>query len=236
MKQLIITIAAVVLVGCGPSVDIHQACEDGNIEAVKQYLAAGWDVDAQNSEGQTPLHVALIHKNFHPTIRQIVELLIKAGADVNAMDNISATPLTDAIDGLKDKDDLQLVEMLIASGANVDFINENDVSPIRVAIFCSNKYVSATQEVIEILIKAGANVNIKHKDSHTPLHLASMALNDKSEIIELLIKNGAIVDAKNAYGATPLDLAKISKIEKNNDKVLRNYNAKTGEELKAEGK
>ena len=36
MKQIIITtIAAVVLVGCGPSVDIWTAAAKGNIEAVK---------------------------------------------------------------------------------------------------------------------------------------------------------------------------------------------------------
>ena len=77
-------------------------------------------------------------------------MLIKAGAYVNAMDNISATPLINAIDNLKDKDNLQLVEMLIASGANVNFINENGVSAIRAAIFYSNKHVRVTQEVVEI--------------------------------------------------------------------------------------
>ena len=40
MKHLLITIAAVVLVGCGPSVDIHQAAKDGNIKAVKQHLGS----------------------------------------------------------------------------------------------------------------------------------------------------------------------------------------------------
>ena len=50
MKQLLITIAAVVLVGCGPSLDIHQAAEDGNIEAVKQHLAAGTDVNAKDEK------------------------------------------------------------------------------------------------------------------------------------------------------------------------------------------
>ena len=35
--------------GCGPSVDIHQAAKDGNIKAVKQHLAAGTDVNAQAS-------------------------------------------------------------------------------------------------------------------------------------------------------------------------------------------
>jgi len=50
MKQLLITIAGVVLVGCGPSLDIHQAAKDGNIEAVKQHLAAGTDVNAKDEK------------------------------------------------------------------------------------------------------------------------------------------------------------------------------------------
>jgi len=47
MKHLLITtIAAVVLVGCGPSVDIWTAADKGNIEAVKQHIAAGANVNA----------------------------------------------------------------------------------------------------------------------------------------------------------------------------------------------
>jgi hypothetical protein len=41
MKHLLLTtIAAVLVVGCGPSVDIHEAAGTGNIEAVKQHCAA----------------------------------------------------------------------------------------------------------------------------------------------------------------------------------------------------
>ena len=59
MKHLLLTtIAAVVLVGCGPSVDIHEAAEAGNIEVVKQHLAAGADVNAKDDNGWTPLHEA----------------------------------------------------------------------------------------------------------------------------------------------------------------------------------
>ena len=59
MKHLpLTTIAAVVLVRCGPSVDIHQAVNDGNIEAVKQHLDAGTDVNAKD-DGLTPLHEAI---------------------------------------------------------------------------------------------------------------------------------------------------------------------------------
>jgi len=52
MKHLLLTtIAAVVLVGCGPSVDIWTAANNGKIEAVKQHLAAGTDVNAKNDNG-----------------------------------------------------------------------------------------------------------------------------------------------------------------------------------------
>ena len=50
MKHLLLTtIATVVLVGCGSSV--HQAAGTGNIEAVKQHLAAGADVNAKDGIG-----------------------------------------------------------------------------------------------------------------------------------------------------------------------------------------
>tara|TARA_B100000686_G_scaffold271950_1_gene288870 strand:+ start:226 stop:369 length:144 start_codon:yes stop_codon:yes gene_type:complete len=42
MKHLLLTtIAAVVLVGCGPDISIHKAASTGNIEAVK----LGFEVD-----------------------------------------------------------------------------------------------------------------------------------------------------------------------------------------------
>ena len=50
MKHLLLTtIAAVLVVGCGPS--IHDAVLDGNIEAAKQHLAKGVDVDAKDENG-----------------------------------------------------------------------------------------------------------------------------------------------------------------------------------------
>ena len=83
MKQLIITIAAVVLVGCGPSVpdnDLQEAAGLGNIEAVKQHLAAGVDVNGWGDKGNeaTPLYYAA--QSGH---KEIAELLIEKGADVN---------------------------------------------------------------------------------------------------------------------------------------------------------
>ena len=105
MKHLLLTtIAAVLLVGCGESqppesptaeaqdISIHDAAENGNIEAVKQHLAAGTDVNAKGGGGRTPLHDAAYGGH-----REIAELLIAEGADVNAKDDIGETPLDWAI-------------------------------------------------------------------------------------------------------------------------------------------
>ena len=83
MKHLLLTtIAAVVLVGCGElsSELLIQSVRDGNIEAVKQHLAAGADVNAKYGlTGETPLHDAAYGGH-----KEIAELLIANGANVNA--------------------------------------------------------------------------------------------------------------------------------------------------------
>jgi ankyrin repeat protein len=82
MKHLLITIAAVFFVGCGPKapdISIHKAARTGNIEAVKQHLDAGADVNAKDGAGLSVLHIAASEGH-----KEIVELLIDKGADVNA--------------------------------------------------------------------------------------------------------------------------------------------------------
>ena len=57
MKHLLLTtIAAVVLIKCGPSVNIWTAAGQRKIEAVKKHLAAGTDVNAKGDDGWTPLY------------------------------------------------------------------------------------------------------------------------------------------------------------------------------------
>jgi ankyrin repeat protein len=89
MKHLLITtIAAVLLVGCGPStpdISIHDASMFGKTEAVKQHIAAGTDVNAKDEFSGTPL--------VYAGRKAIIELLIASGADVNTKDRQGHTPL-----------------------------------------------------------------------------------------------------------------------------------------------
>ena len=63
MKSLITITTVVLLVGCGdPTMllpgggkSIYRAASEGKTEDVKQYLAAGTDVNAKDRHGNTPL-------------------------------------------------------------------------------------------------------------------------------------------------------------------------------------
>ena len=86
-----------VLVGCGqsdPDIDIiNLAASTGDIEAVKQFLDAGGDVNAKNKVTTTPLYWAAYEGQ-----KEIVELLIANGADVNLRSGM-VVKTKDGIDG-----------------------------------------------------------------------------------------------------------------------------------------
>jgi ankyrin repeat protein len=129
MKQLLITIAAVVLVGCGPpkapDILIYEAARDGNIKAVKQHLAAGTDVNADYL-GEIPLTIAAGKGQ-----KEIVELLIPEVADVNAKAVDGHTPLHRAvIQGHK-----EIAELLIANDADVNAKDRTGKTPLDAVIF-----------------------------------------------------------------------------------------------------
>ncbi len=96
MKHLLLTaIAAVLVVGCGPSASeraLLEVAKKGNIEEVKQHIAAGTDVNAKDKHGYTPLHNAA-GNGLRKSHKETVELLIAKGADVNAKNDSGWTPL-----------------------------------------------------------------------------------------------------------------------------------------------
>ena len=117
MKQILITtIAAVMLVGCAtkqppeapttkaPEISIHKAAYQGNIDAVRQHIAAGTDVNTQDDSGWTPFHWAA--SKVH---NKVAKLLIEEGADVNVVNKDGLAPL--------DYAENQIFGVLIDNGA-----------------------------------------------------------------------------------------------------------------------
>ena len=172
MKQILITIAAVVLVGCGEGsrhLNLYEAAESGDIEAVKQHLTDGTDIELKCTDcGSTALgHAA---KKGH---KKIAELLVENGADVSVKNEKGSTPLHKAASG----GHKEIVELLIAKGADVNAKLKNGLNPLQCA---------ATKEIAELLIAEGADVNAKNRGGKTPLDFTIRS----SEIANLLRKHG----------------------------------------------
>jgi ankyrin repeat protein len=132
-SQLTAIVAAVVLMGC-KSISIHQAVFDGNIEAVKQHLDAGAEVDAKDDE----FVATFLHWAAAGGQNEIVELLINNGADVNAKDSLDGTPLHLAAR----EGHMETAELLIAEGADVNAKTADGGTPLDVAEYVDEDHHS----------------------------------------------------------------------------------------------
>jgi ankyrin repeat protein len=66
---------------------LHWAARHGQTEQVRTLLEQG-DLEARDLQGRTPLHIAVLSGH-----EAVVDVLIEAGADVNARDNWGIPPL-----------------------------------------------------------------------------------------------------------------------------------------------
>ena len=191
MKLLLTTIAAVLLVGCGKSDGIWAAAEEGDVEAVKGYLAIDVNVDARDEvyEG-TPLHFAAFKGR-----KEVAELLINEGADVNAKNQADATPLDLAIEKNRD----ETVSLLRKHGGKTGselkggepVVEATQPEPPTVKapdILIHEAVAEGNIEAVKQHLNAGTDVNVKSKFDETPLDLA--IINNETETADLLRKHG----------------------------------------------
>ena len=82
-------------------------------------------IDSHDSDGDTPLHVMAWRNDL-----EAVELLVGAGADVNAIGDMGETPLHVAIS----KENFEMVKALLKAGARDDIRSEFGSTPREKAI------------------------------------------------------------------------------------------------------
>lgn len=72
-----------------PEIDIHAAAVSGNLEAIKQHVLAGTDLNLKDPfGGSSPLISAALFGK-----KEIVEILLEAGADINFTNNDGSNAL-----------------------------------------------------------------------------------------------------------------------------------------------
>jgi hypothetical protein len=102
-------------VAASPSVDIWTAAAQGNLEVIKQHVAAGTDLDAKEpTGGGTPLMGAALFGQA-----KAASLLIENGANINARNNDGATALLVAAFFCR----TETVRLLLSRGADVNAKN-----------------------------------------------------------------------------------------------------------------
>jgi ankyrin repeat protein len=171
---------------------LFTAAMEGDLKKANAMLknSPGLVFSRDSSYGSTALHWAAGKGR-----KEIVELLLANGADVNAKNKDGETPLyLAARDGRMDA-----VELLLTKGADVNAKNKDGETPLYLVAGDGRK------DVVELLLAKGADVNAKDKDRFPALHRA--ASRGHKEIVELLLANGADVNAKEKDDYTTLHWA-----------------------------
>jgi ankyrin repeat protein len=105
-----------------------------------------------NNHGQTALHYAAMNGD----IRKI-QLLLKAGADINRLDNKHRSPLYVALNFPRIIHSLDILRLLIANGANVNIPDDRGFTPLHRACLLGDL------TIITIILQSKAMVNVRDK-------------------------------------------------------------------------
>ena len=177
--------------------DIWRACEEGDLERVRQLIQDGQDVNRGDSyRTTTPLMFAAYFGHD-----QVVRELIGAGADVNGKDKYKQS----ALHWASRCGHSSVVKTLAEAGAN---LNEQDVDGVTPLMDAAAK---GHANVVVELVRAGVDVSVVSSREcwsvaagSTALHFA--AEKKRIECGVLLVEAGADMRTKNKDFKSPLDL------------------------------
>ncbi|MCJ1431234.1 hypothetical protein MMC27_000585 [Xylographa pallens] len=119
---------------------------------------------------------------------EVVKLLLKNGACIEARDRYSRTALH--ISARHNKQ--ALTQVLLDGGADIEAQNSILNTPLHIA----------NAEIIQLLLDRGATIEVRNSQFQTPLHSAVIARSEQK--IRLLLNQGADIEARDNRQNTPL--------------------------------
>jgi len=168
---------------------------------LKQYpgLASVRDID-----GSTPL-INLANKSFDSKnsevgVSEIAEILVSAGADVNASDNNGVTALHRAVRN----GNMDLVKFLLNHNAHLDVRDKHGQTPLHLACLSTKNRT----EVLKLLLEKYDRTEIDRRNVNgkTALHLA--ILSNDLDAVRHLLEAGANPAKRTSGWDNAIDLAK----------------------------
>ncbi|CAB0043661.1 unnamed protein product [Trichogramma brassicae] len=194
---------------------LHLICsrpkDDGTADTffeILDELNRSVEIDARDNEGgNTPLHLAA--RNGHA---QLVELLLRRGADPNLANDFGSTPLHFICSRAKN-DELvdtlfgKLDELLTTKFLEVDAQDASGNSPLHLALKRGNEHL------MELLLEHGADANLSNLNGTTPLHVIAKRGHDADKLAASFVascdeaEEPVLVDTRDKRGRTALHLA-----------------------------
>ncbi|KAF3483995.1 ankyrin [Arthroderma uncinatum] len=199
---------------------LHEAASNGHQELVRKLLRAGFDVNAINDAGETPLHAAVrsaeSDSSKHNSI-PIIKSLLDGGA--NPTQN---TPASTALQLAARYGNHGAAELLLQAGADPNFAPKGTDTPLIRAI------ESGDIETVNILLKYGANIHQVSK-RHGNALIASIKKGEEA-MFDLFLKNFDS-NTTDTTGASALYFAAagghegmVLKLINNGANILANHN------------
>lgn len=178
--------------------DVFTYIKEGSVDKVSATLNNdGLNLEKRNLSGDTPVIVAARHGRL-----EILQLLVNAGANINALDRKKRDVLNIAITTRNP----ELARVALELGADPTLVTS--VYDGGAIIYGSAK---GAVEIVEMLIKAGAPLNRVNNLGWTPLLEVAILGNGSGKYISIaniLIEAGADPSIPDRNGKTPFDHAK----------------------------
>ena len=175
-------------------------------------------------------YFSIMQENYFTSDVDIMDILIKNGADVNSYDRDFQTPLSKSLrsnhnDTFEEK--YNRVAYLINKGADVNKHRKNDTSALKQVVSTSYS-VSNKIKLMKLLLKSGAKIKQENECGGIVLAVnpgysdgATLKSNTHSmKIIDFLIKNGADINTTNSYDNNSLiEIIKITDAKNLKDQI-----------------
>lgn len=143
-----------------PKIDIHTAVITNNIEAVKQHIAAGTDINQKDAMGgSSPLITACLYEK-----KEIAELLITSGANKNFQNNDGSTPLHIAAFFCKP----EMVKLLLKNGASNTVKNKYGSTPLETVSAPYSAMKSIYEGMKQMLEPMGVKLDLSYIEKTRP--------------------------------------------------------------------
>ncbi len=176
---------------------LHAAAASGNTAEIEKLVKAGSPIEARDGHQRTPLHVAA-----HLKRNEAAALLMKLGADANALDAQKYDIVTIAAVA----DDVPMLKVALAGGCR----SGNMTSPYDGTALIAAAHLGH-DEVVRVLIAAKAPLDHVNNLHWTAL-IESIVLGNGGKrhiaTLDALVKAGANLALADSSGSTPLTLAK----------------------------